>query len=121
METYYVTREQLYLITDLMEASYPVYELTELERYEGVGAGLDSTQEKALLRYIGGDPTIEFKVKETLYRLWRIDNDEEKVYMNFDSHGTPYWTGYKGDAFTAPLEEITNWKTPAWEIEEVEE
>lgn len=118
METYYVTREQLYLITDLMEASYPVYELTESERYEGVGVGLDSTQEKALLRYIGGDETIEFKVKEKLYRLWRIDDNETKIYMWFNGT-TPDWSHNEKNAFTAPLEEITNWKTPAWEIEEV--
>lgn len=119
METYYVTQEKLYLITELKKLSYPVYELTRLGRYEDVGLGFDSTQEKALLRYLGGDETIEFKVKESLYRLWRIDSDGDNVYMSFNSFGTPSWVMTKKDAFTAPLQEIKKWKTPAWEIEEV--
>ena len=70
-----------------------------------------------VLRYIGGDESIEFKV-ETLYRLWRINTEGDKVYLKF-LHGTPDWTAYKYDAFTAPLEEIKKHKTISWEIEEV--
>ncbi|WP_273750913.1 hypothetical protein [Leuconostoc mesenteroides] len=71
---------------------------------------------KAILRYLADDPAIEFKVKEQLYRLWRVDNAGDKVYMRISGFGTPDWGG-AADAFTAPLEEIKKWQTPAWEIE----
>lgn len=74
---------------------------------------------KAILRYLGGDPAIEFKVKQQLYRLWRIDTEGDKVYMKFTKYGTPDWTMDKEYAFTAPLEEIKKHKTVSWEIEEV--
>lgn len=71
---------------------------------------------KAILRYLADDPAIGFKVKKQLYRLWRIDEGDSKVYMKF-LFGTPDWTPLRYDAFTAPLEEIQKWQTPAWEIE----
>ena len=52
---------------------------------------------KAILRYLADDPAIEFKVKEQLYRLSRIDDC-----------GTPDWGG-ASDAFKALLEEIKKW------------
>ena len=73
---------------------------------------------KAILRYLADDPAVEFKVKEQLYRLWRVDDGGDMVYMNF-SYGTPDW-GVVDDAFTAPLEEIKKWKTPAWSLEKVD-
>ena len=73
---------------------------------------------KAILRYLADDPSIEFKVKEQLYRLSRIDDAGDTVYMNF-SFGTPDW-GDAANAFTAPLEEIKKWQTPAWEIEKAD-
>ncbi|MBZ1529783.1 hypothetical protein J3323_07700 [Leuconostoc mesenteroides] len=76
---------------------------------------------KAILRYLADDPAIEFKVKETLYRLSRIDGAGDKVYMNFTSSGNPDWAMSKDVAFTAPLEEIKKWQTPAWEIEKVDD
>ena len=75
---------------------------------------------KAIFRYLADDPAIEFKVKQQLYRLWRIDDDGDTVYMQF-SHGTPSWTSTPGWAFTAPLEEIKRWQTPAWSREEVKQ
>lgn len=75
---------------------------------------------KAIIRYLADDPAIEFKVKETLYRLWRLDEGDSKVYMKF-LYGTPDWTPIRYDAFTAPLEEIKKWQTPAWEIEKVDD
>lgn len=66
------------------------------------------------------DPAIEFKAKESLYRLWRIDDVGDVVYMGF-SFGSPTWVVPEADAFTAPLEEIKKWQTPAWKIEEMEE
>ena len=72
---------------------------------------------KAILRYLADDPAIEFKVKEQLYRLSRIDDEGDTVYMHF-VYGSPDWTMSKEGAFTAPLEEIKKWKTPAWRVEE---
>ncbi|WP_273947716.1 hypothetical protein [Leuconostoc mesenteroides] len=74
---------------------------------------------KAILRYLANDPAIEFKVKEQLYRLSRIDDAGDKVYMTF-SFGTPEWTILEKFAFTAPLEEIKKWQTPAWDIEKAD-
>ena len=76
---------------------------------------------KAILRYLADDQAIDFKVKETLYRLWRIDDDGDTVYMKFGIAGTPTYTSHEDDAFTAPLEEIKKHKTPAWEIENADE
>ena len=120
METYYVTREQLKLIEELKHELYPAYELLDTgSKYRIITSGLASDGEKALLRYIGSDETVEFKVKETLYRLWRIDDVDDKVYMRFTSSGNPDWTMEKNVAFTAPLEEIKKWQAPAWSVEEV--
>ncbi|WP_459524672.1 hypothetical protein [Leuconostoc lactis] len=119
METYYVTQDKLHLIEKLRYMSFPLYQLTHTERFKEVGSEFDGTQEKALLRYLGGDEKIEFKVKETLYRLWRIDDDGDKVYMRFNL-GTPTWFENSTLAFTAPLEEIKKWQTPAWEIEKAD-
>ncbi|MFL2051983.1 hypothetical protein ACEN35_03100 [Leuconostoc mesenteroides] len=74
---------------------------------------------KAILRYLADDPAIEFKVKEQLYRLWRIDDVGDEVYMRINGFGTPDWGG-TSDAFIAPLEEIKKWKTPAWDIEKAD-
>lgn len=75
---------------------------------------------KAILRYLADDPAIEFKAKEPLYRLWRKDDTGAKSYMKF-MYGTPDWTNFKSGAFTAPLEEIKRWETPAWKIEKVDD
>ena len=112
--TYYVTQEQLDLIENLNVEAYPLLSLamntfaygSDFEEKfdpnvlftdEFIG---DNTI--ALTKYLGGDETIEFKVKEPLYRLWRIDDDGDKVYMYF-LYGTPDWTINKNSAFTAPL------------------
>lgn len=121
METYYVTQEQLDLIENLKERVYPLHVLlTRSNRYENIKVELSSQEEKALLRYLGGDETIEFKVKEELYRLWRIDDMGDRVYMRFTSSGNPDWNMDKYNVFTAPLEEIKKWQTPAWEIEKAD-
>lgn len=74
---------------------------------------------KAILRYLADDPAIEFKVKEQLYRLWRIDSTGDKVYMTF-CFGTPTYIPNENYAFTAPLEEIKKWETPVWSLEKVD-
>lgn len=123
METYYVTQKQLDLIDDLKESDFPVYKFYGSNKYQplAVANNLSSKAEKMLLRYLGGDTSVEFKVKEPLYRLWRVDDNGDTVYMKFNGLGTPDWTGAKDYAFTAPLEEIKKHKTTSWEIEEVEE
>ncbi|KDA50979.1 hypothetical protein L963_1356 [Leuconostoc mesenteroides subsp. cremoris T26] len=75
---------------------------------------------KAILRYLADDPSIEFKVRGPLYRLCGTDFEGEKAY--FAKKGSLYSpaTQYKKNAFTAPLEEIKKWKTPAWEIEKAD-
>ncbi|MCT3056475.1 hypothetical protein [Leuconostoc citreum] len=120
-ETYYVTREQLDLINTIYEKLYSLDELVNCHT-EAKNPFDDFSIPKgnALLRYLGGDTSVEFKVKEQLYRLWRIDDDGDRVYMKFTKHGTPDWTMDEDNAFTAPREEIEKHKTPAWEIEEVD-
>lgn len=133
MATYYVTQEQLDLIESLNDEAYPLLSLamntfaygSDFEEKfdpnvlftdEFIG---DNTI--ALTKYLGGDETIEFKVKEPLYRLWRIDDDGDKCYMNFNSRRTPFYTMAKENAFTAPLDEIKKWTNPAWKIEKVDD
>jgi len=119
METYYVTREQLDLIEELKYELYPAYNLLNTgSKYRTITHTLDNHGEKALLRYLGGDKTIEFKVKEQLYRLWRIDDVRKKVYMWLNG-STPDWSINEKSAFTAPLDEIKEHKTVSWDIEEV--
>lgn len=121
-ETYYVTQEQLDLITDLKKFNWPLTRLVNSEDiFRPLNNGLEMVEEKAILRYLGGDETIEFKVKEQLYRLWRIDDLQNRVYMMFNHHnGTPTYTPTKDYAFTATREEIEKNKTVSWEIEEAD-
>lgn len=118
----HVTKEQLDLIKELKFQSYPMFALAENknDRYTEITNSLTELEEKALLRYLGDDTSIEFKVKEQLYRLWRIDDGGNRVYMQINGLGTPIWTTHKHEAFTAPLEETKKWQTPAWEIEKAD-
>lgn len=121
-ETYYVTQEQLDLIESLKENEYPVYNFYGDSKYRPLATlnKLSSNGEKALLRYIGGDTSIEFKAKEQLYRLWRIDGDGDKVWFMLLDESEPDWTLNAPHAFTATEEEITQWKTPVWSVEEAD-
>lgn len=122
MTTIYVTKEQFNLIERIKEYAYPLSSIAIFEdiRVALKNSNFNSSTERKILRYLGGDETIEFKVKEPLYRLWRIDDVDDKVYMIFTSSGNPDWTMNKDVAFTATQEEIKKWQTPAWEIEKVE-
>ena len=118
-ETYYVTHEQLETIKFLKGFEEPLkYLIFNSASFESVIINISKKKEKAILRYLGGDTSIEFKVKEQLYRLWRIDDENDKVYMMF-RFGSPTFSIWEYKAFTAPLEEIKKLQTPAWEIEEV--
>lgn len=120
METYYVTQEQFDLIEELKVLPQPLVAI--MNKSYGIDKLYNELplSDKEWLRYLGGDETVEFKVKEQLYRLWRIDTDGDKIYMSFNKFGTPSWAGYKNNAFTASLDEITKWQTPAWEIEKAD-
>lgn len=122
METYYVTQEQLNVIEHFKDSEWPTNRLlvNSDEHIVELFYTFNELKDKALLRYLGGDEKIAFKVKEKLYRLWRIDDEGDMVYMVFNSYSTPDWTTDKNNSFTAPLEEIKNWQTPAWEIEKAD-
>ena len=118
METYYITKEQLDFIDTMYEELYSLDELLNQHiEAKKLFDDFSIPEGNAVLRCLGGDTSIEFKVKEPLYRLWRIDDDGDKVYLTF-SLGTPDWDSVKDYAFTAPLEEIKKHKTISWNIEE---
>lgn len=120
-ETYYVTQEQLDLIEELKGSPAPLdWIIMDYDaHYRALRVDITVENSNAVLRYLGGDTSIEFKVKEQLYRLWRDDDGGNRVYMQINGLGTPIWTTHKHEAFTAPLEEIKKHKTISWEIEEV--
>ena len=61
MTTYYVTQEQSALIEGLRYFKYPLNALLKnLAKYSALNANLSGQEERALLRYLGGDETIEF-------------------------------------------------------------
>lgn len=122
MMTYYVTEEEFVLI-EYLKAEYTA---SKLRTALGSRTFKLFTRdiEYAVLRYLGNDKTIKFKIKdeEKLYYLTRIDDEKDRVYMRFNWFtGSPEWTMNKKDAFKSTFEEIEKWQTPAWEIEEVEE
>lgn len=120
-ETYYVTQEQLDLIEELKGRPAPLdWIIMDYDtQYRALRVDITAENSNAVLRYLGGDTSIEFKLIEQLYRLWRIDTEHDKVYMKFTKTGNPDWTMDEDNAFTAPLEEIKKHKTISWEIEEV--
>ena len=120
MATYYVTQEKLDLIEKLKSLPAPLVAI--MNKQYGIETLYNELplSDKEWFRYLSGDESIEFKVKETLYRLLRSVDCDDNAYMKFTSSGTPDWTFNKYDAFTAPLEEIKKWKTPAWKIEELD-
>ncbi|MCT4388678.1 hypothetical protein EFN46_10780 [Leuconostoc pseudomesenteroides] len=122
METYYVKQEQFDLIEELKEREYPLHTLlTSSGRYKNIKVELSSQEEKALLRYLGGDKTVEFKVKEPLYRLYLVDVRGQRNYFTIsNATALPDRTVVKEKAFVETLEEIKKWQTPAWDIEKAD-
>lgn len=129
-EVYYVTAEQYDIISSLKSEAYPslalamntfAYGSDYEERFSPDALFTDEfidSGAEALTRFLAGDKTIEYRLKEKLYRLSRIDDDSDKVYMTFYL-GTPTYMPNENSAFTAPLEVIREWQTPAWSVEEV--
>lgn len=120
MATYYVTEEQLDLIQKLKNLPAPLVAI--MNKKYGIEALYNELPLTDIewFNYLSGVNQIELKVRETLYRLWRIDGNGNKVYMRFTSAGTPDWTTLQKNVFIAPLEEIKKWQTPAWSLEKVD-
>ena len=125
MTTYEVTQEQFDLIEKMKEEAdgIPLYFLLhDSPIYIRVfSEQITDELDKLILRYLGGDETIEFKVKEQLYLLKRTTFRLGPIYFNKmgDTEENDYCFE-KRNAFTAPLEEIKKWKTPDWEIEKAD-
>lgn len=117
MTTYEVTQEQFDLIRDAKESEFVLVNALDIHS-EFVDTTTGEFQ-KALLRYIGGDETIEFKVKEKVYRLRGEDNFGRIVYFRQSSQGVPDWTFHRYDALTGPIETLNKYWTSFWEFEEV--
>lgn len=122
MATYYVTKEQLDLIEELKSNGLPFYHLVNSigEDVEDLSKNISDELERPILRYLGGDKTVEFKVKEQLYRLYLVDVLGQRNYFTIsNATALPDRTVVKEKAFVETLEEIKKWQTPAWEIEKV--
>lgn len=124
-KTYYVTQEQLSAIQELKNCSYPISRLYTDAVGETNNALFNPSSsaeiQKAIMLYIGGDDSIQFKPKGPLYRLWLLDGSGNRIYFWIDEENRPDWIGNKDDAFKATLDDIEEWKTPAWSIEKVDE
>lgn len=122
--TYEVSEDQMALIEGAKDDQYPAsYLMGHNYVYEALfSAGdYDPEFERDLLRYLGGDANVAFQLKEPLYRLKGNESDGETVYFKLNVKESPSYTYDKSAAFVAPQEEITRWKSPFWEIEEVKE
>lgn len=120
--TYEVSEEQMAFIKEVKESPYPAsYLMVHDNEYRNIYSEVDygSTFERDLLRYLGGDDSVVFQLKDPLFMLKGRDPDGDIVYFTQGLY-PPSYTYDKEDAFTAPHEEITHWKTPFWEIEPVE-
>lgn len=122
MATYYVTQEQLDLIKELKSLPAPLVAIMN-KKY-----GIETLYNELPLTYIewfnylSGDNKIEFKVKEPLYRLYLVDVLGQRNYFTISNvTALPDRTVVKEKAFVETLEEIKKWKTPAWEIEKVDD
>lgn len=120
MEVYYVTQEQFDLIDRIYQKDYPfdsiLYNADKLTKFVNK---LSEDKDKALLRYLGGDDSVIFKVKEKLYHLVGVDGWGYKVYFTNNYGVTSPATKNPLAAMELPLNEIKKWATPDWEIEEV--
>lgn len=123
VKTYYVTQEQLDLIIFLKHKKAPLdWLIMDYDNaYRALRVDITNEKSNAILRYLGGDETIDFNVKEQLYRLWAIDEYGDKVYFSKQHN---LWeiptTSVAAEILKLPLEEIKKWQTPAWEIEKAD-
>lgn len=114
VEEYSVTQKQLDIINELKHRAFKFLAFVNGGDYINPLKSLDIKVSEAVLRYIGGDDSIQFKALKQ-YFLYRKDDNNDTVYMYFFL-GTPSWTRDKDYAFTASLDEIEKWNSPSWEI-----
>lgn len=121
---YFLTRKQLKFVERIKGVSFPgttfASEKQTFDELFGNGVVFDGTFERDLLRYLGGDESVIFVISDPMYRLHRVDDDGDDVYMSFNDSGTPSWTLDKGYAYVDSLDEIKKWHNPSYEIEPVE-
>lgn len=113
METYYVTQEQLDLIDVLKNLPCPLVAIMQKQYVMEKLYDELPLSDREWLRYLGGDETIEFKVKEPSYCLYHIAFGLKIFFIDWQTR-----TEDKKMAFTASLEKIKLYQTPEWEIEE---
>lgn len=117
--TYEVSEDQLGFIKEARENQYPAsYLMVHDDEYVNMFSDVEygTTFERDLLRYLSGDESVVFQLKDPLFMLKGKDTDGDIVYFTVDGVGAPTYTYDKPDAFTAPHEEITCWNTPFWEL-----
>ena len=117
--TYEVSVEQMAFIKGARENPYPAsYLMVQYYEYTSMFSGVEygTTFEQDLLRYLGGNESVVFQLKDPLFMLKGRDTDGDAVYFTVDGVGAPTYTYEESDALTASLKEITRWNTPFWEI-----
>ena len=122
--TYEVSEEQMKFIKEAKENQYPAsYLMVHDDEYVNMFSDVEygTTFERDLLKYLSGDESVVFQLKDPLFMLKGKDTDGDAVYFTVDPYRlAPTYTYDKSYAFTAPHEEITRWDNPFWEIEPVE-
>lgn len=122
--TYEVSEDQMELIEGSKDDQYPAsYLMSHNYVYEALFSADEygPAFERDLLRYLGGDANVVFKLKDPLYLLKGKDSDGDTIYFTLDGVGAPTYVydDEKSDAFKAPREEIIRWYNPFWKVEEV--
>ena len=121
--TYEVSEELMAFINKVKDSEYPAsYLVANDKEYEYLVYGVEygTTFEQDLLRYLGGDESVVFQLKDPLFMLKGKSADGDTVYFKLNIVELPTYTRGESDAFVAPLKVITRWKTPFWEIEPVD-
>lgn len=121
--TYEVSEVQMKFIKEAKGSAYPAtYLVWGDKEYKGLFSGYEYTEEfeRDLLRYLGGDESVVFQLKDPLFMLKGRDTDGDAVYFRLNTLDVPTYTYDKPQAFVASLKVITRWNTPFWEIVLVE-
>jgi len=121
--TYEVSEELMAFINKVKDSEYPAsYLVANDKEYEYLVYGVEygTTFERDLLRYLGGDDSVVFQLKDPLFMLKGKSADGDTVYFKLNIVELPTYTRGESDAFVASLKVITSWKTPFWEIVLVE-
>jgi len=117
--TYEVSEDQLGFIKEARENQYPAsYLMVHDDEYVNMFSDVEygTTFERDLLKYLSGDESVVFQLKDPLFMLKGKDTDGDAVYFRLNTLDVPTYTYDKPDAFVASLKVITRWNTPFWEI-----